>query len=112
MRSFSSKCLIAWRATDPFTFKRSLTTDGVISLALGISFNNLSYVALSNITKLESFSLTLPLLHFFFLERPPAMAAFILASFDFCTTLLAPIFSKGDQCPITQSGYRRAQRLE
>merc|ERR1719326_1010391 len=72
---------MACRATDPFTFKRSLTTDGVMSLALGISFSSLSYVALSNITKLASFSFTLPLLHFFFLERPPAMAAFILASF-------------------------------
>merc|ERR1719429_906088 len=42
-------------------------------------------------TKFASFSLTFPLLHFFFLERPPAMAAFILASFDFCTTLFAPM---------------------
>merc|ERR1719231_1481328 len=40
---------------------------------------------------LASFSLTLPLAHFFFLERPPAMAAFILASLDFCTTLFAPM---------------------
>merc|ERR1719150_2983948 len=37
-------------------------------------------------TMLLSFSLTLPLLHFFFLERPPANAAFNLASLDFCTT--------------------------
>merc|ERR1719491_2618658 len=50
---------------------------------------SLSYVPLSNMTKFASFSLTLPLLHF--LERPPAMAAFILASFDFCTILLAPM---------------------
>merc|ERR1719327_1387704 len=82
---------MAWRATEPFTLSRSLTTDGVISFALGISFIILSYVALSNITKLASFSLTLPLLHFFFLDRPPAIAAFILASLDFCTTLLAPM---------------------
>merc|ERR1719282_1362214 len=42
-------------------------------------------------TMLASFSLTLPLLHFFFLPLLPAMAAFILASFDFCTTLFAPM---------------------
>eukprot|EP00409_Alexandrium_fundyense_P007569 CAMPEP_0195041240 /NCGR_PEP_ID=MMETSP0347-20130606/311_1 /TAXON_ID=2932 /ORGANISM="Alexandrium fundyense, Strain CCMP1719" /LENGTH=42 /DNA_ID= /DNA_START= /DNA_END= /DNA_ORIENTATION= len=41
-------------------------------------------------TMLASFSLTLPLLHFFFLDFPPAMAAFILASLDFWTTLFAP----------------------
>lgn len=29
----SSKCRMACRATDPFTFKRSLTTEGVMSLA-------------------------------------------------------------------------------
>merc|ERR1719450_1155094 len=82
---------MAWRATEPLTFSRSLTTDGVISFAFGISFIILSYVALSNITMLASFSLTLPLLHFFLRDLPPAMAAFILASLDFCTTLLAPI---------------------
>merc|ERR1719282_1892581 len=42
-------------------------------------------------TMLLSFSLTLPLLHFFFFERPPANAAFNLASLDFCTTLFAPM---------------------
>ena len=31
--SQSPKCRMACRATDPFTFKRSLTTEGVISLA-------------------------------------------------------------------------------
>merc|ERR1719373_285956 len=77
---------MACRATEPFTLRRSLTTEGVMSLAFGISFNILSYVALSNMTMLASFSLTLPLLHFFFLERPPAMAAFV-----FWTTLLAPM---------------------
>merc|ERR1719367_2207275 len=85
---------MACRATEPLTFSRSLTTEGVISFALGISFSILSYVALSNITMFESFSFTLPLLHFFFFERPPAMAAFSLASLDFCTTLLAPIVAK------------------
>merc|ERR1719190_169655 len=44
-------------------------------------------------TMLASFSLTLPLLHFFFFDLPPAMAAFILASLDFWTTLFAPIVS-------------------
>merc|ERR1719450_1255254 len=82
---------MAWRATEPLTFSRSLTTDGVISLAFGISLSILSYVALSNITMFASFSLTLPLLHFFLRDLPPAMAAFIFASLDFCTTLLAPI---------------------
>eukprot|EP00437_Effrenium_voratum_P058525 CAMPEP_0181505466 /NCGR_PEP_ID=MMETSP1110-20121109/58068_1 /TAXON_ID=174948 /ORGANISM="Symbiodinium sp., Strain CCMP421" /LENGTH=56 /DNA_ID=CAMNT_0023634443 /DNA_START=74 /DNA_END=241 /DNA_ORIENTATION=+ len=42
-------------------------------------------------TKFASFSLTLPLAHFFFRDLPPAMAAFILASLDFCTTLFAPM---------------------
>merc|ERR1719413_22397 len=84
MRPFSSRCRMAWRATDPFTLSLSLTTEGVISLAFGISFIILSYVAL-------------PLLHFFFLERPPAMAAFIFASFDFCTTLLAPMAPRRQQ---------------
>merc|ERR1719291_1476950 len=42
-------------------------------------------------TMFASFSLTLPLLRFFFFDLPPAMAAFIFASFDFCTTLLAPM---------------------
>merc|ERR1719265_653226 len=75
----------------PLTFRRSLTTEGVMSFAFGISFNILSKVALSNITAFASFSFTLPLLHFFFFERLPAMAALSLASFDFCTTLFAPI---------------------
>merc|ERR1719228_2113710 len=92
---FSSRCLMACLATEPFTFRRSLTTEGVMSLALGISFIILSYVALSNMTMFASFSLTLPLLHFFFLERPPAIAAFILASLDFWTTLLAPMAPAG-----------------
>merc|ERR1719277_356162 len=42
-------------------------------------------------TMFASFSLTLPLLHFFFRPLPPAIAAFIFASLDFCTTLFAPI---------------------
>merc|ERR1719512_370092 len=91
MSPFSSRWRMATLATEPLTLKRSLTMDGVMSFALGISFNNLSYVGLSNITRLANFSLTLPLLHFFFFERPPAMAAFILASLDFCTTLFAPM---------------------
>merc|ERR1740129_1679688 len=78
-------------ATEPFTFRR---TAMVMSFAFGISFSNLSYVGLSNMTKLASFSLTLPLLHFFFLDLPPAMAAFIFASLDFCTTLLAPMAAR------------------
>merc|ERR1719171_3512633 len=82
---------MAARATEPFTFNLSLTTDGVINLAFGISFSNLSYVGLSNITRFASFSFTLPLLHFFFFDRPPAIAAFIFASLDFCTTLFAPM---------------------
>merc|ERR1719517_147170 len=94
MRPFSSRWRIPWRATDPLTFKRSLTTAGVMSLAFGISFNILSYVGLSNMTMFASFSLTLPLLHFFFLDLPPAIAAFIFASFDFWTTLFAPMVPK------------------
>merc|ERR1719326_1267589 len=86
---------MAWRATEPLTFRRSLTTEGVMSFALGISFIILSYVALSNMTMFASFSLTLPLDHFFFLDLPPAMAAFIFASLDFCTTLLAPMAAPG-----------------
>merc|ERR1719373_1204077 len=82
---------MACRATEPLTFRRSLTTEGVMSLAFGISLSILSYVALSNMTMLASFSLTLPLLHFFFFPLLPAIAAFILASFDFCTTLFAPM---------------------
>merc|ERR1719343_1025399 len=53
-------------------------------------------------TRFASFSLTLPLLHFFFLDLPPAMAAFILASLDFWTTLLAPMVAKKQQ-PTTSS---------
>merc|ERR1719499_2915704 len=82
---------MATLATEPLTRRRSLTTEGVINFAFGISLSSLSYVGLSNITKLASFSLTLPLLHFFFLDFPPAIAAFIFASFDFCTTLFAPM---------------------
>merc|ERR1719327_177164 len=102
---------MAWRATEPFTLSLSLTTAVVISLALGISFIILSYVAWSNITRLASFSLTLPLLHFFFLDLPPAIAAFILASFDFCTTLFAPMapnWQGGPEDPGWQS--RRDER--
>merc|ERR1740121_1155863 len=42
-------------------------------------------------TRFASFSLTLPLLHFFFLPLLPAIAAFIFASLDFWTTLAAPM---------------------
>merc|ERR1719373_1073308 len=48
-------------------------------------------------TAFASFSLTLPLDHFFFLDLPPAMAAFIFASLDFCTTLLAPMAAQSQQ---------------
>eukprot|EP00406_Dinophysis_acuminata_P020447 CAMPEP_0179333318 /NCGR_PEP_ID=MMETSP0797-20121207/65232_1 /TAXON_ID=47934 /ORGANISM="Dinophysis acuminata, Strain DAEP01" /LENGTH=61 /DNA_ID=CAMNT_0021046303 /DNA_START=12 /DNA_END=194 /DNA_ORIENTATION=- len=58
-------------------------------------------------TRFWSFSLTFPLLHFFFLERPPAIAAFILASFDFCTTLFAPM-AAGTRC----CGHPRRVPLE
>merc|ERR1719410_228959 len=60
-------------------------------------------------TKLASFSFTLPLLHFFFLDRPPAIAAFILASLDFCTTLLAPM--SGQQAQDSPGPYRFRLRL-
>merc|ERR1712141_567570 len=50
-------------------------------------------------TMLVSFSLTLPLLHFFFFDRPPAMAAFSFASLDFWTTLFAPMASAQDDDP-------------
>merc|ERR1719359_2502888 len=49
---------------------------------------------------LASFSLTLPLDHFFFLPLEPAMAAFIFASLDFCTTLLAPMAAKTRQAQV------------
>merc|ERR1719359_2236670 len=52
-----------------------------------------SYVALSNCTAFWSFSLTLPLLHFFFFERPPAIAALSFASLLFCTAFCAPMAS-------------------
>merc|ERR1719262_1846586 len=91
---FSSRWRMAWRATEPFTFSLSLTTAVVMSFAFGISLSILSYVAWSNMTRLASFSFTLPLLHFFFLDLPPAIAAFILASLDFCTTLLTPIAAR------------------
>merc|ERR1719284_2203397 len=81
---------MAWRAMEPLTLSLSLTTAVVMSLAFGISFIILSYVALSKATMLESFSLTFPLLHFFLRPRPPAMAAFILASFDFLDNLVRP----------------------
>lgn len=47
---FSQSSSKAFLASDPRTFKRSLTTDGVINLYDGTSFNNLSYDALSNNT--------------------------------------------------------------
>merc|ERR1719240_2004010 len=50
-------------------------------------------------TAFINFSFILPLLHFFFLPRPPAMAAFILASFDFWATFGAMV------------AYTRARRL-
>ena len=56
----------------------------VISLILGTSFIMRLWVFWSKSTRLASFSRTLPLDHFFFLPLPPAMAAAILASFDFC----------------------------
>merc|ERR1719482_1602478 len=64
-------------------------------------------------TKFASFSFTLPLLHFFFLERPPAIAAFILASFDFWTTLFAPMagsVAEGTQAKTSERCGARKQR--
>ena len=52
--------------------------DGVINLYVGTSFNSLSYVALSNRTKLLSLSRVFPLDHFFFLALPPPPPSFFL----------------------------------
>ena len=56
--------LSAALANEPRTLRRSETTDGVINLYCGTSFKNLSYVALSNKTKLLSLSRDLPFDHF------------------------------------------------
>lgn len=58
----SCKALLA---SDPRTFKRSETTEGVISLYCGTSLYNLSYVALSNNTWLFNLSRTFPFDHFY-----------------------------------------------
>lgn len=52
----------------------------------GISVSRRSYVFWSKSTAFASFSWTLPLFHFFFLDLPPAMAARALASLDLIST--------------------------
>merc|ERR1711937_509852 len=71
--SDSSK-LITWRAKDPFTLRWSETRAVVMYFILGISCFILANFSSVKYTALSSFSLTLPLLHFFFLA-PPALAA-------------------------------------
>lgn len=61
---FSNNSFRALLANDPRTFNLSLTTDGVINLYAGTSFNNLSYEPLSNRTWLFNLSRTFPFDHF------------------------------------------------
>lgn len=81
---FSQSSSKAFLANDPRTFKRSLTTDGVMSLYDGTSFNSLSYDALSNKTWLFNLSRTFPLDHFFFLALPPDPPSFFFWVFWGC----------------------------
>lgn len=64
IKPFCSSSLSARRASEPLTFSFSEMMEGVMSFSLGTSESILSYVALSKRTRLESFSFTLPLLHF------------------------------------------------
>ena len=66
------------------TLSLSTRMDGVIILYLGTSLFSFSKVFLSKRTIMLDFSLTLPLLHFFFLPLLEDMAAFAFCSFVFC----------------------------
>ncbi len=62
----AANSLRAALAKEPLTLRRSETTEGVINLYVGTSFNSFSYVALSNKTKLFNLSRDFPFDHFFY----------------------------------------------
>ena len=62
-------------------------SETVMSFILGTSTWNRSYCSLEKRTLLSTLSRDFPLDHFFFLPLPPAMAAAIFCSFDFCWIL-------------------------
>uniref|UniRef100_A0A7S3UFC8 Uncharacterized protein n=1 Tax=Picocystis salinarum TaxID=88271 RepID=A0A7S3UFC8_9CHLO len=78
---------MAARANEPFNLRRSDRIDTVIILYFGTSAYSLSYVSLSNRTRLFTFSLLFPLDHFFFLPLLELAAALAMASFDLSGTL-------------------------
>ena len=119
MRPFSWSSLIAARARAPLIFNRSTRADGVINFIFGISLKRRAYVSSSKSILFAIFSRVFPLLHFcgqsgdtkskvrrtFFFDFPPAMAAAIFASFDFCCTLggILLLFYRNDDDDVSSS---------